>query len=82
MKPVSSRLLVSPECFTGRTKFFCGPHVRHPWYRGNTCPRKLQTYAFFLDKEITVELFKKKWLKILNEVFQSADEQGLHADAT
>jgi len=25
----SSRLLVSPECFAGRTKFFCVPHVCH-----------------------------------------------------
>jgi len=24
----SSRLLVSPECFVGRTKFFCGPHEK------------------------------------------------------
>ena len=44
MKPVSSRLLVSPECessrllvlpecFADRTKFFCGPHVCHPCFR-------------------------------------------------
>ena len=32
MKPVNSRLLVSPECFAGHMKFFCGPHVRHPWF--------------------------------------------------
>jgi len=24
-----SRLLVSSECFTGRTKFYCGAHVHH-----------------------------------------------------
>jgi len=32
-KSKSSRLLVSPECFAGRTKFFCGPHVRYLWCR-------------------------------------------------
>jgi len=32
----SSRLLVSPECFAGRTKFFCRPHVRHPWFTSTT----------------------------------------------
>jgi len=25
----TTRLLASPECFAGRTKFFCGPHVGH-----------------------------------------------------
>jgi len=29
----TTRLLVSPECFAGCTKFFCGPHVRHLCFR-------------------------------------------------
>jgi len=37
MKPVSSRLLVSPEYFAVRTKFFCRPHVCHRWFRGWCC---------------------------------------------
>jgi len=28
-KVIINNRLVSPECFAGRTKFFCGPHVRH-----------------------------------------------------
>jgi len=44
IKPVSSRLLVSPECFAGRMKFFCGPHVRHPCSRC-TIDGSLESFA-------------------------------------
>jgi len=67
MKPVSSRLLVSPECesskllvspecFAGRMKFFCGKHVCHPCFRTSV-------------SSIFLELFPTRFLPISDMLY-------------
>jgi len=70
----SSRLLVSPECFAGRTKFLCGSHVRHPCFRGITFHYFYPLFKFtFLES-----LLWKLRLIVLLRFRHSSTQRCLH----
>ena len=77
MKPVSSRLLVSPESFAGRTKFFCGPRAAcsSPLFYGidfKLCSsNKLRLFSFNFDLKIT------PFFKSLHSIICSAFQRSL-----
>ena len=49
------KMLVSPECFAGRTKLFCGPHVRHP------CHRETLDTAVQWEKNGNLQVASDRW---------------------